>query len=601
MMGVAMKQPRLLFAAIGLIALSGAAHSQNQPTMASGPLTPGHGLSIQQAGTPGSAVTRDAGPAIAGNFTEIGLTNDGLPLCVRDKAQQHLLCLGANALGGGLISYNPVGAGTPQPLQINLNGTSYPFPGTGNGNVVGPSTSVVDQVATWNNVGGSLLKSTSSLSGIALSNGTVDNTPIGGVTPNLVYSTQLINNIQNLVTTNTLGPIPGSVGQGPLYFQNVRTGGFGQYGNLLVNYEITAATPSPQFDTGITSWTTHKNLTGGAVFADWGGANTPAAYKGETYTGGAVVSAEFDYGNRWADLGVQLDVGFPRYTVGLQIVPDVVPATGAPNTTVVGFAGGSPAVFTLINHGFYANMGLSFVNTAGITGISDGTTYYVSASGLTANNFEISATIGGAPINTSGSPSGALSVLPSWPGNFGIVMGASVHGHQTYVQELMRIDSIAPGGYAHVDNGSSVATNQPQEWARIGGHWADGLNFVNATFSSGIAIALGNNQQLNLNGGVVVGGAGGSLVLTTGGSGTIFGSLAGNNFAANSLIWGATGTAPELGFFGTAPGTQPTGYGTPTNVALTANLPGTAATLAEVGGTLAALITNLKAIGLIGN
>jgi hypothetical protein len=55
-----------------------------------------------------------------------------------------------------------------------------------------------------------------------------------------------------------------------------------------------------------------------------------------------------------------------------------------------------------------------------------------------------------------------------------------------------------------------------------------------------------------------------------------------------------------IGFYGTAGTAQPVGYGTPTNVSKTANLPGTTATLAQVGGTLAALIADLKAIGLIG-
>ncbi|HSS26142.1 MAG TPA: glycosyl hydrolase family 28-related protein [Mycobacterium sp.] len=117
---------------------------QNQPLFATGVLTPGHALVLQQAGTPGSAVTRDAGPAIAGNFTELGITNDGLPLCVRDKAQQHLLCFGANALGGGLISFNPVGSGTATPLNVNINGQMFPFPTGGSGpSAVSPLNAVL--------------------------------------------------------------------------------------------------------------------------------------------------------------------------------------------------------------------------------------------------------------------------------------------------------------------------------------------------------------------------------------------------------------------------------------------------------------------------
>lgn len=43
------------------------------------------------------------------------------------------------------------------------------------------------------------------------------------------------------------------------------------------------------------------------------------------------------------------------------------------------------------------------------------------------------------------------------------------------------------------------------------------------------------------------------------------------------------------------------GYGTPTSVSKTSSLPGTAASLAQVGGTLAALIADLKSQGVIGS
>jgi hypothetical protein len=126
-----------LFASTALTAPAVA--QQNQPVFATGVLTPGHALVLQQAGTPGSAVTRDAGPALAGNFTELGITNDGLPLCVRDKAAQHLFCVGANVGGSGMISYNPIGSGAPQNLVINVNGTNNQFPPPAGGSIVGIS------------------------------------------------------------------------------------------------------------------------------------------------------------------------------------------------------------------------------------------------------------------------------------------------------------------------------------------------------------------------------------------------------------------------------------------------------------------------------
>ncbi len=60
------------------------------------------------------------------------------------------------------------------------------------------------------------------------------------------------------------------------------------------------------------------------------------------------------------------------------------------------------------------------------------------------------------------------------------------------------------------------------------------------------------------------------------------------------------GTNTKMGFFGAVPAVQPTGYGTPTAATKTASLPGTGATLAQVGGTLGALILELKTLGIIG-
>jgi hypothetical protein len=141
-----------LIAALLLLAAP-AARAQNVPVYATGFLTPGHLPVLAPTGFPGSAVVQDAGPALAGNITELGITNNGAPLCVRDLAGQHILCLGALANGGALISYNPIGSGTPLGLNFNINGVDYPFPeGAGNGNVIGPTspTPTSGHVAIWN-------------------------------------------------------------------------------------------------------------------------------------------------------------------------------------------------------------------------------------------------------------------------------------------------------------------------------------------------------------------------------------------------------------------------------------------------------------------
>jgi hypothetical protein len=67
----------------------------------------------------------------------------------------------------------------------------------------------------------------------------------------------------------------------------------------------------------------------------------------------------------------------------------------------------SPGVFTISAHGLVAGDALTFTTTGALpTGLTAGTAYYVIAAGLTANAFEVSATLGGSAVNTSGTQSG---------------------------------------------------------------------------------------------------------------------------------------------------------------------------------------------------
>ena len=147
-------------------------------------------------------------------------------------------------------------------------------------------------------------------------------TSIGVVEPNV-----LINN-QAQAPDQYIG-IDGSLGKGAFFADTKRTGGFGAYGNILLTCLVTAPTPATEFDVGITSWMTATNMTasGASIFGMWSGANTPSSsIGGQTYTGGAAIGMEINVGNRWADEGYQQNLGGTRYTVGLQIVPDVIPA-----------------------------------------------------------------------------------------------------------------------------------------------------------------------------------------------------------------------------------------------------------------------------------
>jgi hypothetical protein len=71
----------------------------------------------------------------------------------------------------------------------------------------------------------------------------------------------------------------------------------------------------------------------------------------------------------------------------------------------------SPAVLTLANHGFVNGSLIHFTTTGSLpTGIATNTPYYVIATGLTTNAFEISLTNGGTAVITSGTQSGVHSV-----------------------------------------------------------------------------------------------------------------------------------------------------------------------------------------------
>jgi hypothetical protein len=69
----------------------------------------------------------------------------------------HFLCMSPNAQGGGLIAYGAAGGASTLSLNFNVNGTTYPFPFS-IGGILGPGVSIINDVACWNNITGTLLK-----------------------------------------------------------------------------------------------------------------------------------------------------------------------------------------------------------------------------------------------------------------------------------------------------------------------------------------------------------------------------------------------------------------------------------------------------------
>lgn len=84
---------------------------------------------------------------------------------------------------------------------------------------------------------------------------------------------------------------------------------------------------------------------------------------------------------------------------------------GNPTITIA-----SPAVITLASHGLIAGDSVKFTTTGALpAGIVAGTNYFVIPGGLTTNAFEISLTVGGTAVVTTGTQSGTHTLLRTTP------------------------------------------------------------------------------------------------------------------------------------------------------------------------------------------
>lgn len=128
------------------------------------------GASVRQSGnvTPGhvpmwttNGVIQDGGTAAQGFLTSLGVTNNSGPgICINSApitAPYNRLCLSVGTSAAASISLQNLGGATAQRLDFIVNGVTYPFPGRGSGDVLGPGASTVGHVAIWNDTLGTLL------------------------------------------------------------------------------------------------------------------------------------------------------------------------------------------------------------------------------------------------------------------------------------------------------------------------------------------------------------------------------------------------------------------------------------------------------------
>ena len=98
--------------------------------------------------------------------------------------------------------------------------------------------------------------------------------------------------------------------------------------------------------------------------------------------------------------------------------------------SVVEISVGTPGVVTWQGHGQVAGQPVVFTNEGGAlpTGLTAGTVYYVSATGLTANSFSVSAIPGGAAIDTTAAGSGVDTATAPPAGMTDMFFGLAMPG-----------------------------------------------------------------------------------------------------------------------------------------------------------------------------
>ena len=117
----------------------------------------------------------------------------------------------------------------------------------------------------------------------------------------------------------------------------------------------------------------------------------------------------------------------------------------------------TPAVITMASHGLSVHNKVVFTTTGALpTGITAGTVYYVISAGLTSGAFQISTSIGGSAVNTSGTQSGTHSVARYSPIAIKVSGGSEVY--KTYVLKSTNTLTLASTVGSIIASGAGVVS-----------------------------------------------------------------------------------------------------------------------------------------------
>lgn len=152
---------KLFLAALSLLWATAAV--AQSPVRQSGTVTPRHVAVWSTTG-----VIQDGGTAANPFLTSLGVVANGPGICQNSAATTgpyNRLCLSVSTASAAQITLDAIGGAVAQDFQIVLNGTTYTFPfsGSGSGNVVGPNSSTINGFAAFNSTNGQLLKQSTDL------------------------------------------------------------------------------------------------------------------------------------------------------------------------------------------------------------------------------------------------------------------------------------------------------------------------------------------------------------------------------------------------------------------------------------------------------
>lgn len=271
--------------------------------------------------------------------------------------------------------------------------------------------------------------------------------------------------------------------------------------------------------------------------------------------------------NRW-----RVGAGIANWNdYGMAIVQDPGTVTTDASGTNTGTTGAAATVTAgsapiVVANNFVAGNQVAFTGSfASVTGLVAGTIYYVIAAGLSASQFEVSATLGGGAITPGGSGSATPSVAQVVTGP-AIILQASSNGGLNPIFRVLGLNALP--NFDILQSGAvRLANNVTLDWFDSGG-----------TPQTTMFVSASNN-----------------LYVTTSPTGPGNGYLSDDGLVVK-VAWNRTG----LAFFGASPVAQITGYGTPTGGSHQASFAAGAITLPNLAAAVAQLIIDLKSYGVLG-